>query len=206
MAALQLMNESSGQVNAFSDTRNINQLTHKVALFHSLNASLAHCFHKHVSVRLAHKLCSAVIAKGDALKELVNAKQGDDAFAMVDIGIGEKPQADFVRVDVLEQLLELWVGLDDSLQGQGVVDLAVVLERVDLVVADEAFNGEAVLLVVLVVQLVGFLLSERQMGLEVLVWGGKGYERTEDGLRGFYSDPNLPIKCDIISATRVLLG
>lgn len=120
-------------------------------------------------MRLTNQRRLAIIAERDALKELLNLQQLDHPSRVVDVRVRKQPQLDLALVDIRQQLLERIAGLDDVVQRQRVVHLGVVLERVDLVVSDEPFDGQAVVLVVLLVQPDGVLLGEVEVALEVLV-------------------------------------
>lgn len=135
-------------------------LTNEVAILVRFDARLFHSLVEHFCVRLAVELVRSVVAVGDALEEIVDTQKLDNALSVVDVGIGEEPHPYFARVYVLEQRAQFRVWLDDVFQRQRVVDLCIILQSVYLVVSDQAFNGQAILPVVLVVQLVGLFLRQ----------------------------------------------
>ena len=63
----------------------------------------------------------------------------------------------------------VWFG-EDVLERNGVVDLGVKAERVDAVVADEAFDSKAVVDVVALVERVSLGGREGEVGLEELAF------------------------------------
>ena len=91
---------------------------------------------------------------------------------MADVCVCQQPGAHLVAVEPLEEeLAEVRVWLDDVFEWDGVVYLLVVLDRVDLVVADETFDREAVVDVVFLVKSFGVGGGEGEVGLEELAYG-----------------------------------
>ena len=144
-------------------------LTNEVTILILFNPGIPHGLGVHVRVRLAHERHVGVVAVGDALKKVADLEQANDTTGMVDVGVGQKPRLDLGGVEVLQQLLELRARLNDVVQGQRIVDLGVVLERVDLVVPNQSFDGQAVVLVVLLVQPHRVVPRQRQVLCKVLV-------------------------------------
>jgi hypothetical protein len=152
-----------------SSERFTRALTDEIAVLILRHARLPHRLLIHGRLRLADERHLGVVAERQPVEEVVNAQQPHDPLPVGDVGVGEEPQRDLALVDVLDEPAQLRVGLDDVLQRQRVVDLGVVVQGVDLVVADEPLDGEAVVGVVLLVQLDGVIPLEFEMGREVLV-------------------------------------
>ena len=91
---------------------------------------------------------------------------------MVDVRVGQKPRAYLGAVEPVEkEMAELQVGFADNVfEGNGFVDLGVVLERIDLVVADESFDGEAVVDIVALVEGFGVGGAEGEVCLDELAY------------------------------------
>lgn len=123
-------------------------LTNEVAPLRLGNAGFALGLVVHVFVRLADDALGRVVAECDALEHVLDPEQLQHPARMVDVGVREAPQPDLAPVKVLEQPPQLRLGREHALERQGVVDLLVVLDRVDLVVPHEPFDREPVLLVV----------------------------------------------------------
>lgn len=143
--------------------------TDEVALLHVLDTSLLHGLTEHALRWLTDEWYSAIITVSEALKEILDAKNLNDSLSVVDVGIGEEPHLAFGSVNLLKKLAQLWVWLKNVLERKGIVDLAVVLQWINLVVTDESFDGETVVLVVLLVQAEGFRLIKAQVLHEVLI-------------------------------------
>lgn len=143
--------------------------TDEVALPHVLDTSLLHSLTEHTLCWLTDEWHSAIITVSETLKEILNAKNLDDSFSVVDVGIGEKPHLALGSVNLLEKLAQLWVWLKNFLERKSIIDLAVVLQWVNLVVTDESFDGETVILVVLLVQAEGFGPVKVEVLHEILI-------------------------------------
>lgn len=99
----------------------------KVTVLVALNTRFPHGLGKHVLVRFANDGDRRVVAIRQALEQILDAEQLDNPLGVVDVGIGQEPEPDLARVDILEHLAQLRVGLDDALEGQRIVHLGVVL-------------------------------------------------------------------------------
>lgn len=143
--------------------------TDEVALPHVLDTSLLHSLTEHALCWLTDEWYSAIITISETLKEILNAKNLDDSLSVVDVGIGEEPHLALGSVDLLKKLSQHWVWLKNVLEWKSIVDLAVVLQWVNLVVTYESFDGETVVLVVFLVQAEGLRLVKVQVLHEVLI-------------------------------------
>lgn len=63
---------------------------------------------------------------------------------MRDVRVRKEPRLHFRPIDVGEELAELGGGFDDVVEGEGIIDFAVVGHGVDHVVFYQAGDGEAV--------------------------------------------------------------
>lgn len=91
--------------------------THEVTILVLGHASLLHGLVEHLCLRLADKSIGAIVAVGHAFEKIVNTQEPDYSLAVIDICISEQPQADFAGVNVLDELAQLWIRLDDVVQG-----------------------------------------------------------------------------------------
>lgn len=147
----------------------ISQPTNKITITRILNPRFPHRLRKHILMRLTQHSLGRIVTIRHTLKLILHLQQLDHAPRMVDIRIREQPQSHLARVEIGQELAEPRVRADDGLEGQGVVDLGVVFQRVDFVVVDQPLDRQAVLRVVLHVQLVGVGLGEGEVCFEVLV-------------------------------------
>jgi hypothetical protein len=112
------------------------QLTNKVALRIVLDARFFHRLVEHLRMRFASKGRRSIIAKRHAFEQIIDSQEFHHPLSMSDIRVCEQPHPDLASVDVFQELAEFRIGFDDVLEGQRIVDLAVVLERIDLMMAD----------------------------------------------------------------------
>ena len=64
-------------------------LTNKVALLIRLDPSFSHGLFEHLDMRLAVELVRAIVTVSNALEEIVDLQQFDDALAVRDVRVGE---------------------------------------------------------------------------------------------------------------------
>lgn len=88
---------------------------------------------------------------------------------MRDVGIGEQPHLHLGLVEGFQNRPRLGVGPQEFVQGEGIVNLTVEVQRINLVVSRQSFDREAIIFVVLLVKAGGFLGRHVQVLYEVFV-------------------------------------
>lgn len=89
------------------------------------------------------------------VEQSVDAQQPDDTFPVGHVCIRKQPQLHLAPIDVGNQSLQRDIRVQHILQRQCIVDFAVVLQRVNFVMLDEALNREAVGFVVRLAKVFG---------------------------------------------------
>lgn len=144
-------------------------LTNEKTVLWLFYAGLPHGFLVHSRIRLADQWLLSIVAESESVKEIVDAQKSNYPLAMRLVSIGEEPHGDLALVNVLKQCPKLRIGLDNSLQGESIVHLGVVVKGVNLVVSHEALDGEPIAFVVLLVQRDSLLKWNLKVLGEVLV-------------------------------------
>lgn len=95
----------------------------------------------HLLVRFTYKRHLGVIAIRDPFEHIFHPEEFDYSFSMSDVRIGEQPEFDFAFIDIFEEGAQFGVRGNDGIQRKRIVDLAVILERVDFVMENQARDG-----------------------------------------------------------------
>lgn len=134
-----MLYESSGQILiSFSKKGELLRtiLTNKVTISTTFNTSSPHSFLEDPELWLTDKRYDRIVAVSGAFEEAINIEKPHNLPNMCDVSVAEEPQLDLGPVNVLEQLTKLWVGFDQTLEWDGVVDHAVEFHRIYIVVTD----------------------------------------------------------------------
>lgn len=90
--------------------------TDEEAIFVLLNAGIFHGLMEHIYVRFADQGHGGVVTVRDSLKKLLDSQETDDPLPVGDIGVGQEPQLYLARINVLQQLLQVWSWLDEAIE------------------------------------------------------------------------------------------
>jgi len=88
-------------------------------------------------------------------KESLKPQQRDHPVPMRFVRICKQPEPAFRRIDRLHQLSQRGVGRQHVLERERIVDFAVVFQRIDFVVTDEAVDRQSVLFVIVFMKVLG---------------------------------------------------
>lgn len=101
--------------------------TDEKAITGIVHSRFLHGFEVHILPRLAYEWHGRVVAICDTLEEVVDLKKPYNSPSMVDIRICAQPESDFTPIDVLKELAKLWVGLDDVIQRESIINFGIVV-------------------------------------------------------------------------------
>lgn len=137
--------------------------TNKVALFCARGTGLSLSFGIHLLTGFTNQWQLTIITVGDALKEVLNAQKFHHSLRMIDVCVGEQPWLYFRGIQAFNEFPQLRVWLQDIVEGKSIINFIIELERINLVVARQAFDGQPVLFVIFLVKHMGILHTKIEM-------------------------------------------
>ncbi len=90
--------------------------TDEEAIFVFLDTGLFHGLMEHIYVWFADQGHGVVVTVRDSLKKMLDSQETDDPLPVGDIGVGQEPQLYLARINVLQQLLQVWAWLDEAIE------------------------------------------------------------------------------------------
>ena len=127
------------------------------------------CFLEHLSVRFGQQRHLLIITIRNPFEAVFNTKQLHHAPRVRDVRICEQPKPYLRPIKIQQKLAKPGIRFYNVVQRKGVIHLAIVCYRIDLVVFDETRNGEAVILVVPCMKIVCVLWGKREVAYEVVI-------------------------------------